>query len=52
MKGDTMEKQILKKMLDKSFYDQYKGSVSSNVFEGDLGSLFNTIKRAHSEYED
>jgi archaellum biogenesis ATPase FlaH len=52
MKGDTMEKQILKKMLDKSFYDQYKGSVSSSVFEGDLGSLFDTIKRAHSEYEE
>ena len=51
MKGDTMEKQILKKMLDKSFYDQYKGSISSNVFEGDLGSLFDTIKRAHTDYD-
>lgn len=52
MKGDTMEKQILKKMLNKSFYDQYKGSVSSSVFEGDLGSLFDTIKKAHSDYEE
>ena len=30
---------------------QYKGSISPNVFEGDLGSLFDTIKRAHTDYD-
>ena len=52
MKEDTMEMQILKKMLDKKFYDEYKGVISRGVFEGDLGSLYDTIKKAHVEYTE
>ena len=52
MKEDTMEMQILKKMLDKKFYDEYKGVISRGVFEGDLGSLYDTIKKAHGEYTE
>lgn len=51
MKGNTMEKQLLKMMLNKKFYNEYRGVISRNVFEGDLGSFFDSLQKAHKDYE-
>ena len=40
-----IEKQIIKLMLDKNFYTEYKGQVSRNVFQGSFGSLYDTIQK-------
>ena len=42
-----IEKQIIKLMLDKDFYTEYKGQVSRNVFQGSFGSLYDTIQRSN-----
>ena len=39
-----IEKQIIKLMLNKDFYAEYKGQVSRNVFQGSFGSLYDTIQ--------
>ena len=46
-----IEKQIIKLMLDKDFYTEYKGQVSRNVFQGSFGSLYDTIQKAHEKYD-
>ena len=46
-----IEKQIIKLMLNKDFYAEYKGQVSRNVFQGSFGSLFETIQKAHEKYD-
>jgi replicative DNA helicase len=46
-----IEKQIIKLMLDKNFYTEYKGQVSRNVFQGSFGSLYDTIQKAHDKYD-
>ena len=46
-----IEKQILKLMLNKKFYVQYKGQISRNVFQGSFGALFETIQKAHEKYD-
>ena len=46
-----IEKQMLKLLLGKKFYTQYKGQVSRNVFQGSFGSLFETIQKAHEKYD-
>ena len=46
-----IEKQIIKLMLDKDFYTEYKGQVSRNVFQGSFGSLYDTIQKAHDKYD-
>ena len=46
-----IEKQMLKLLLGKKFYTQYKGQVSRNVFQGSFGSLFETIQKAHDKYD-
>ena len=51
MKGNTMEKQLLKMMLNKKFYNEYRGVISRNVFEGDLGSFYDSLQKAHKDYE-
>lgn len=45
-----IEKQMLKLMLSKKFYTQYKGQISRSVFQGSFGSLFDTIQKAHEKY--
>ena len=45
-----IEKQIIKLLLNKSFYTKYKGQISRNVFQGNFGSLFDTIQKAHEKY--
>ena len=39
-------------MLNKKFYTKYKGSISSTIFSGDISSLYDTIQKAHSKYEE
>ena len=46
-----IEKQMLKLMLSKKFYAQYKGQISRNVFQGSFGALFETIQKAHDKYD-
>lgn len=46
-----IEKQMIKLLLNKKFYDKYKGTISRNIFEGNIGSLFDTIKKAHDKYQ-
>ncbi len=46
-----IEKQIIKLLLDKQFYNKYKGHIASSVFDGNYGSLFTTIQKAHEDYE-
>ena len=45
-----IEKQIIKLLLNKSFYTKYKGQISRSVFQGNFGSLFDTIQKAHEKY--
>tara|TARA_A100001015_G_scaffold8013_1_gene9864 strand:- start:2061 stop:3278 length:1218 start_codon:yes stop_codon:yes gene_type:complete len=47
----VIEKQIIKLLLDKQFYNKYKGHIASSVFDGNYGSLFTTIQKAHEDYE-
>ncbi len=42
---------MLKLLLSKKFYTQYKGQVSRSVFQGSFGSLFDTIQKAHEKYD-
>jgi len=46
-----IEKQIIKLLLGKKFYTQYKGQISRNVFQGSFGSLFDTVQKAHEKYD-
>ena len=42
---------MLKLLLGKKFYTQYKGQVSRSVFQGSFGALFETIQKAHEKYD-
>ena len=47
-----IEKQIIKLLLGKKFYTQYKGSITRNVLQGNFGSLYDTIQKAHDKYDN
>jgi len=47
-----IEKQMIRLMLNKKFYTQYKGTLSPTVFSGDVSSLYDTIQKAHDKYEE
>jgi len=47
-----IEKQMIRLMLNKKFYTQYKNTISSTVFSGDISSLYDTIQKAHTRYKD
>jgi replicative DNA helicase len=47
-----IEKQMIRLMLNKKFYTQYKGALSPTVFAGDISSLYETIQKAHEKYDD
>ena len=47
-----IEKQMIKLMLNKKFYAQYKGSLSPTVFAGDISSLYDTVQKAREKYEE
>ena len=46
-----IEKQMLKLLLGKKFYTQYKGQVSRSVFQGSFGALFETIQKGLTHKE-
>jgi len=46
-----IEKQIIKLLLGKKFYTQYKGQITRNVLQGSFGSLYDTIQKAHDKYD-
>ena len=46
-----IEKQMIKLLLRKKFYTQYKGQISKSVFEGNFGALYETIQKAHDKYD-
>ena len=46
------ENQMIRLMLNKKFYTQYKGTLSPTVFAGDISSLYETIQKSHEKYED
>ena len=47
-----IEKQMIRLMLNKKFYTQYKGALSPTVFAGDISSLYETIQKAHEKYDE
>ena len=47
-----IEKQMIKLMLNKNFYTQYKSTISPTIFSGDISSLYDTIQKAHTRYKD
>ena len=47
-----IEKQMIRLLLNKKFYTQYKGILSPTVFAGDVSSLYETIQKAHKEYDE
>ena len=47
-----IEKQMIRLMLNKKFYTQYKGMLSPTVFSGDISSLYDTVQKAHDKYEE
>jgi len=47
-----IEKQIIKLLLGKKFYTQYKGQITRNVLQGNFGSLYDTIQKAHDKYDN
>ena len=47
-----IEKQMIRLMLNKNFYTQYKSTISPTIFSGDISSLYDTIQKAHTRYKD
>ena len=47
-----IEKQMIRLMLNKKFYTQHKGMISTTVFAGDISALYETIQKAHEKYEE
>ena len=47
-----IEKQMIRLMLNKKFYTQYKSTLSPTVFVGDISSLYETIQKAHDKYDE
>jgi len=43
---------MIRLMLNKNFYTQNKSILSPTVFGGDINSLYETVQKAHEEYED
>ena len=46
-----IEKQMIRLMLKKNFYTQYRSSISPAIFSGDISSLYETITKAHDKYD-
>ena len=46
-----IEKQLIQLLLHKDFYEKHKGKVSKTMFTNGAGSLIDSIKKAHSEYD-
>ena len=46
-----IEKQIIKLLLRKNFYEKHKCKVSKAMFTNGTGSFYNSIEKAHNEYD-
>ena len=46
------ERQLIKLLLKKNFYEKNKGKVAKTTFSNGLGNFFTTIEKAHRDYED
>ena len=46
-----IEKQLIQLLLNKDFYEKHKGKVSKTMFTNGAGSFFDSIERAHNEYD-
>ena len=46
-----IEKQLIQLLLNKNFYEKHKGKVSKTMFTNGAGSFFDSIERAHDEYD-
>ena len=46
-----IEKQIIKLLLKKDFYEKHKGKISKSMFTNGTGSFYNSIEKAHTEYD-
>jgi len=46
-----IEKQLIQLLLNKNFYEKHKGKVSKTMFTNGAGSFFDSIERAHNEYD-
>ena len=46
------ERQLIKLLLKKPFYEKNKGKVTKTTFSNGLGNFFTTIEKAHRDYED
>ena len=46
------ERQLIKLLLKKPFYEKNKGKVSKTTFSNGLGNFYTTIEKAHKDYED
>ena len=44
------ERQLIKLLLKKKFYDKNKAKVSKTTFTNGLGNVFTTIEKAHADY--
>ena len=47
-----IEKQLIQLLLDKNFYEKHKGKVSKSMFTNGAGSFFDSIEKAHNEYDE
>ena len=45
------ERQLIKLLLKKPFYEKNKGKVTKTTFSNGLGNFFTTIEKAHKDYE-
>lgn len=48
---NNSEHKLIRLLLDKDFWEDNKGHITRNFFPGDLATIFDTIERAHSEFE-
>ena len=46
------ERQLIKLLLKKNFYEKNKGKVTKTTFTNGLGNFFSTIEKAHKDYEE
>ena len=46
------ERQLIKLLLKKPFYEKNKSKVSKTTFSNGLGNFYTTIEKAHKDYED
>jgi len=44
-----IEKQLIKLLLNKDFYEKNKGKVSKGMFTNGTGNLYETITKAHNK---